>query len=359
VTHDIAIVGAGIAGATLAAAIGDRARVLLIEGESAPGYHATGRSAAFWSETYGGAAIQPLTTWSGAPMRAAGYLDPLGSLHIARAGDERLADALLAEFDGSGVDLRRVDPHALVAGLRPAWRVGVMEPSCSYIDTGRFHGDALAQARRAGATIVTDAMVTALHRTDAAWRIETAAGVFAATVVVNAAGAWADAVATLAGARPLGIVAYRRTMAQLATDPVPPSGMPFVVDLGGAFYFKPEAGGRLWLSPHDETAVDPHDVAPEELDVAIAIDRLEGAVDWRIARVERSWAGLRAFAPDRRPVYGFDPRLPGFFWFAGQGGFGIQTAPAAAAIGAALLVDGAMPTGLDAALYDPTRFDRG
>ena len=354
--YDIAIIGAGIAGATLAAAVGARARVLLIEAESAPGYHATGRSAAFWSETYGGAAIQPLTTASGAALREGGYLQPLGSLHVGRAEDERAAAAFLAEFDGTPVTLERVDPATFVPGLRGDWTVGVMEPSCAYIDVARLHADAIAAAKRTGATLVTDAAVENLTREGARWRIATRTGDFTADLVVNAAGAWADAVAALAGARPLGIQPYRRTMVQLRTDPPPPAGMPHVADLGGRFYFKPEPGGRLWLSPHDETAVDPHDVAPEELDVAVAIDRLEGVVDWRVTQVERRWAGLRSFAPDRLPVYGFDAGVPGFFWCAGQGGFGIQTAPAAAALAAALLLGDAPPPGLDPSRYGPGRF---
>ncbi|PCG10213.1 FAD-dependent oxidoreductase [Sphingomonas ginsenosidimutans] len=358
-THDIAIVGAGIAGATLAAAIGTRARVLLLEGEDTPGYHATGRSAAFWSETYGGAGIQPLTTASEAPLRDGGYLDPLGALHVGRAdADERAAAALLAEFAGTPVVLEAVDPAARVAGLRDGWTLGVWEPSCAYIDVGQLHTDALAQARRAGAQLVTGAQLAAAERRDGAWQLAMRDGrTFSAATLVDAAGAWADAVAAIAGARPLGIRPYRRTMVQLATDPAAPAGMPFVNHLGGDFYFKPEAGGKLWLSPHDEHPVEPHDVAAEEIDVAIAIDRFEGAVDWRVTRVERRWAGLRSFAPDRLPVYGADPRLSGFFWFAGQGGFGIQTAPAAAAIGAALLLgQGAMPPGVDADRYAPGRF---
>ena len=145
-------------------------------------------------------------------------------------------------------------------------------------------------------------------------------------------------------------------MVQLRTDPPAPAGLPHVADIAGRFYFKPEAGGRLWLSPHDETATDPCDAAPEEMDVAVAIDRFEGVVDWRVAAVERRWAGLRSFAPDRQPVYGFAPETPGFFWCAGQGGFGIQTAPAASALAAALILGTAVPEGLDPGLYAPGRF---
>lgn len=355
-SFDIAIVGAGMAGASLAAEIGDRARVLLIEAESAAGYHATGRSAAFWSETYGGPGIQPLTTASGDSLRAGGFLDPLGSLHIGRAGDAAQADAFLADFADSGVPLVPVDPREHVHGLRAGWTIGIMEPTCAYIDVAALHTDALARARRGGAQLVLNAALTGVTRTPAGWRLQTKAGVHVASVIVNAAGAWADQVARLASVSPLNIQPYRRTMVQLRTDPTPDAGVPHVVHIGGDFYFKPEAGGRLWLSPHDETPADPGDVQPEELDVAIAIDRFEQAVDWRITQVERKWAGLRSFAPDRLPVYGFAPDEPGFFWFAGQGGFGIQTAPAAAMIGAALLLGTDPALGIDIERYAPTRF---
>ena len=357
--HDIAIIGGGIAGASLAAELAPHAGVLILEGESAAGYHATGRSAAFWSETYGGPAIQPLTTASEAPLREGGFLDPLGSLHIGRRGDAAAIDAFLAAFDGSGVPLARVDPAAFVPGLRAEWTFGIHEPSCAYIDVAALHAASFATARQGGARLVTGAALRAADRRDGVWQLDTTGGAFAARVLVDAAGAWADQVAMLAGAAPLGIRAYRRTVAQLRTDPAAPAGMPHVADIAGQFYFKPEAGGRLWLSPADETPVDPCDVAAEELDVAIAIDRFEGVVDWRVAAVERKWAGLRSFAPDRLPVYGFDAAVPGFFWCAGQGGFGIQTAPAAAKLAAALLLgEGsvAMPDDVDPDRYRPDRF---
>lgn len=353
---DIAIVGAGMAGASLAAEIGDRARVLLIEAEATPGYHATGRSAAFWSETYGGPGIQPLTTASGERLRAGGFLAPLGSLHIGRAGEAAQAEAFLAEFAGSGVPLVPVDPRDHVHGLRDGWTIGIMEPSCAYIDVAALHADALARARRAGAQLLLRAGLTGANWAGDRWQIETRAGRYEARVLVNAAGAWADQVAQCAGAAPLGIQPYRRTMVQLKTDPAPAARVPHVVHVGGDFYFKPEAGGRLWLSPHDETPCDPADVQPEELDVAIAIDRFEQAVDWRITQLERKWAGLRSFARDRLPVYGFAPDTRGFFWFAGQGGFGIQTAPAAAVIGAALLLGTDPAIGIDIERYAPARF---
>ena len=352
--YDVVIVGAGMAGASLAAALGSNARVLVLEAEAAPGYHATGRSAAFWSETYGGPDIQPLTTASGPLLEAGGHLAPLGSLHIGRAEDGAAIDAFLAAFADSAVVLDRVDPVAFIPGLRSDWVLGVQEPSCAYIDVAALHAAFIATARRAGAVFVTDAAFQDATRADGIWMIATHAGTARARVLVNAAGAWADSVAIRAGARPLGLQAYRRTMVQLRTNPGAPDALPHVADIAGRFYFKPEPGGRLWLSPHDETPSDPCDAAPEEIDVAIAIDRFEQAVDWQVAAVERRWAGLRTFAPDRLPVYGFDRDVPGFFWAAGQGGFGIQTAPAAALLATALLL-GSNPDPVIAAI-DPDRY---
>ena len=191
------------------------------------------------------------------------------------------------------------------------------------------------------------------------WRIATAAGAERrAARIINAAGAWADTLAGLAGVAPRGIQPLRRTVVQLRVDPEARADLPLVLDINGGFYFKPD-GGRLWLSPHDEIPSEPGDVAPEELDVAIAIDRFEQATGWRIAALERRWAGLRSFAPDRLPVYGPDPADAAFLWFAGQGGFGIQTAPAAARLAAQLALGqgpDAMTRGLDPACYSPARF---
>lgn len=352
---DVAIAGAGIAGATLAAELAPYAAVVLLEAEDVAGFHATGRSAAFWSETYGGPGVQPLTTASARVLREGGFLQPLGSLHIGRAEDAPAVEAFLLEFEGTAVELRPVNPAELVPGLRPGWTLGVMEPSCAYIDVAALHADALARARRSGAVVMTNAGVESAVRNAGCWLIETPAGPVAASLLVNAAGAWADPVAARAGVRPLGVRAYRRTIAQLRTDPPAPSDLPLVADIAGRFYFKPETGGRLWLSPHDETPTGPCDAAPEELDVAIAIDRFENVVDWRVAAVERRWAGLRSFAPDRLPVLGFDGAEPAFFWCAGQGGFGIQTAPAAAALCAGLILGRAGPQGVDPDRYRPDR----
>lgn len=355
--YDIAIVGAGIAGASLAAELAPHARVLILETEEQAGYHSTGRSAAFWSETYGGPGIQPLTSASEAGLRD--FLEPLGSHHIARAEERALVDEYLAEFDGSGVLLEEVDPRERIPGLRDEWVYCVSEPTCAYIDVGGLHGAYLKTAKQAGADLRLSAGLDAVVRENGVWKLRTRAGAFEADILVNAAGAWVDSVAVMAGAKPLGIQPYRRTMVQIVTDPPPPEGLTHVGHIGGSFYFKPEAGGRLWVSPHDEIATDPCDAQPEDIDVAIAIDRFEHCVDWRVAKLEHKWAGLRSFAPDRLPVYGFDARQEGLFWFAGQGGFGIQTAPAAALIAASLITGNApadVVAGIDAERYSPRRF---
>jgi D-arginine dehydrogenase len=366
--YDIAIIGAGIAGASLAAAIGGRARVVLLEAEAQPGYHATGRSAAFWTESYGGPIVQPLTTASQAFLAAPptqyserSLLAPRGALTIARTAEQYLLAAMRADFAGSTVDFVDYDRAALVEripGLRPGWTAGLGEASCQDIDVAAYHQACLAVARRNGARLICQAKLSAI-RAQGDWQLETAVGLIRAQFLVNAAGAWASVVAKAANAQAIPIQPLRRTILQLAVDPPVSADLPLVLDAAGKFYFKPEAGGRLWLSPHDETPYPPGDVAAEELDVAIAIDRLQQVVDWRIIKRERVWAGLRSFAPDRVPVYGFDAHRSKFFWFAGQGGFGIQTAPAAAALGAALLLGEpppAMVGGIDPLRFSPQRF---
>jgi D-arginine dehydrogenase len=178
-----------------------------------------------------------------------------------------------------------------------------------------------------------------------------------ASLLVDAAGAWADRVAERAGVAPLGLAPKRRTMVQLRVGRTGLKRLPLVVGADGSFYFKGEGDSSLWLSPHDEIDCDPCDAAPEEWDVALAVDRFQKVVDWPVEAVERRWAGLRTFTPDRLPAIGFAPDCPRFFWCAGQGGFGIQTAPAAAMLGAALILgEGEMPAAVEAATYDPARF---
>ncbi len=360
---DIAIVGAGMAGASLGAELAPHANVLVLEAEDRPGYHATGRSAAFWEECYGGPQVVPLTLASGLYLRGHGFLRRRGAVYVGRDSDTAALDAFVARFSARGANIERIGRKALeehIPGLRPGWTGGVWEPACSDIDVAGLHAHYLAAFARAGGTLRTNARVERLERAGGGWSIASAGAEFEAAVLVNAAGAWADGVARMAGVPAAGISPMRRTVVQLRVDPPPPDDMPLVLDIEGGFYFRPE-NGRLWLSPQDETPSAPCDAAPEELAVAEAVDRLQQVVDWRVQAVERKWAGLRSFAPDRRPVYGLDPVDPAFFWFAGQGGFGIQTAPAAARFGAQLLLGAArdeMTAGLDPALYSPARLGR-
>ena len=364
---DIAIIGAGIAGASLAAELAEHKSVLLLEAESQPGYHSTGRSAAFWDESYGGPLVQPLTTASGpflanppADFHDAPLMHPRGALHIGTGAQHNLAAGMLADFAQSGVEIEIADRNMLeriVPGIRNDWSHGLWEPACADIDVAALHAAYLRQAKRCGVQLRCSAPLHSAVWRSGRWQIRAGTDEFTANGLVNAAGAWADEVATHAGIKPLGIQPYRRTIAQISVEPSAPAQLPLVIALDGSFYFKPDAGGTLWLSPHDETATPACDAAPEELDVAIAIDRLQHVVDWRIKRVEHKWAGLRSFAPDRLPVIGPDSANSAFFWLAGQGGYGIQTAPAVAKLAASLLADAvACPTSIDAGLYSPSRF---
>ena len=363
---DVAIVGAGIAGASLAAEIASHRTVLLLEAESQPGYHSTGRSAAFWDEIYGGPGVQPLTTASG-PFLANPPGDfhggPLmrrrGALHVGTSAQGRLAAVMLADFARSGVEIEVADRsliERIVPGVRSEWSHGLWEPACCDIDVAALHASYLRQVKRLGAQLTCNARLQRANWRERRWHLDAGAKQFTASILVNAAGAWADEVAVIAGLGMLGIQPFRRTMIQLGVEPEAPADLPLVIALDGSFYFKPDSGGKLWLSPHDETATPACDAAPEELDVAIAIDRLQQVVDWDVRRVEYKWAGLRSFAPDRLPVIGPDRANPNFFWLAGQGGFGIQTAPAVAKLAASMLFsDMEPPAGVDGSLYLPDR----
>lgn len=368
--YDFIIVGGGMAGASIGAELSAHGSVLVLEMEDQPGYHATGRSVAFWAETYGGPLVQPLTSASGPLLArpdpafsATPFLSPRGALHIGTAKDAGARQGMIDSFAGAGVEFHVADRAEIartLPGVRADYVLGLAEPSTADIEVAALHGAYIARLRRAGGELRTRAALIAATREGAAgWRVETREGVFGAAMLVNAAGAWADEVARACGVRPLGIAPLRRTVVQLRTEPGAPDDLPVIMDLALNFYFRAIGQGRIWLSPHDETPSAAIDAAPEELDVAIAIDRFEHVVDWRIAAIEHKWAGLRSFAPDRRPVYGRDARVGDFFWFAGQGGFGIQTAPAAALLGAAVATGSPLPAalaGLDPALYAPARF---
>jgi len=366
---DVLIVGAGIAGAGLAAMLAPHRRVTIIEAEEAPGVHATGRSAAFWHETYGGAGVQPLSTASFEPLAHPDaafserpFLSPRVALTIGRREESAAVEAYAREFAARGVEVERLSGDALAAripGLRPGWQEGAREPTCSDIDVAALHAGYLRAAKRAGADLVLCAPLQRARRSGGRWIVETGRGEIAASLIVNAAGAWADGIAASCGVRPVGIQPLRRTVLQVRLGVPVPAALPLILHVGGDFYFKGESEGRVWLSPHDETPSAPCDAIPEEIDVAVAIERLQSVVDWPVAAIEKKWAGLRSFAPDRLPVFGPDRDESAFVWCAGQGGFGIQTSPAisallAAELGAPLPL-GAI-AGVDPAPYAPSRF---
>ncbi len=339
----------------------------MLEAETQPGYHATGRSVAFWNESYGGPAVQPLTTASGpflrdppADLHARPLMQHRGALHIGRSGEGPLAQKLITDFAATPLKFEKLPAAHIAAkipGLRSGWDVAVYEDGCYDIDVTALHGSYLANAKRHGAKLLCNAALTDARYHENAWALQTKAGGFTADMLVNAAGAWADSVAEMCGVAKIGITPLRRTVLQLHVEPEPPEGMPLVLGLDSSFYFKTEPNGRIWLTPHDETPSAPCDAAPEEIDIAIAIDRFTQLVDWRIAALQHKWAGLRSFASDRRPVIGRDIGNAQFFWMAGQGGFGIQTAPAAAQLAASLILEEVpSPPGILADGYRPDRF---
>lgn len=368
---EVAIIGGGIAGVSAAAYLAPHRRVVLLEREDQPGYHASGRSAALFTETYGNAVVRALTVAS-RPFLASppdGFSDhPLltqrGALHVGTEGDEAQLAALLAETSALVGSVRAVDSkeaRSLLPALKPDWiRGGVLEPDAQDIDTHGCIQGFLRLARSHGAQVMTRAEVSAIARAGGRWLIDARAGRISADILVNAAGAWADTIAAMAGVRRRGLQPKRRTAFLFA----PPDGVsvrdwPMCIGPREGFYFKPDAGMILG-SPADETPSEPTDAQPDELDVAIAADRIQEIADLPIRRIARRWAGLRTFAPDKTPVVGPDPDAEGFFWLAGQGGYGFQTAPALAAITADLITSGSLPAaivglGVSAAHLAPER----
>jgi D-arginine dehydrogenase len=370
--YDFIVVGAGIAGASVAYELARDGTVCLIEGESRPGYHATGRSAALFAPSYGGKEIRAVTRASRAffdrpppGFSEHALLTPRGCLYIARADQierlERMAGAIRAT-GGSVSLIDRQDALARVPLIRPEYlAAAALDGDAMDIDVSSLHQGFLRGARSAGAALINGSKATQIERRDGVWSIELAEGSVSAPLLVNAAGAWADELAEACGARRCGLQPLRRT-ALLVDAPggVDIRDWPAVIDADEEFYFKPD-GGRLLLSPADEIPQAPGDAQPEDLDVAIAVDRVQAALGMEVRRVSHRWAGLRTFAADRVPVVGFDPGVPGMFWCAGQGGYGIQTAPAMARIVAALVKQRELPAdvaaqGLTAAELSPRRF---
>jgi D-arginine dehydrogenase len=334
---DIAIIGAGMAGATAAAFLSSHKRVVLIEAEEVAGYHTTGRSAAIWIQNYGPPDVRALTRLSRSFYQSppAGFSDvPLIRQRpvLVLASEAQLPELENAIAGSQGI--RRVtieEAHALVPALRLGYLAGAtLEEDAFDMDVAAIHQGFLRMLRANGGVLGLRSRAGRIEKRGDMWDIETASGtIFRARVVVNASGAWGDDVAAIAGASPLGLQPCRRTAAIIDPSPFDVSGWPMIVDVAEGWYARPEARTRLMVSPADATPTHPHDVQPEEIDVAIGIDRMQQALDIPVRRVEHSWAGLRTFTPDGSLAFGWDPRVAGFFWCVGQGGYGIQTAPAA------------------------------
>jgi D-arginine dehydrogenase len=368
---DAVVVGAGIAGASVAAELSSRCRVVLLEMEEQPGHHTTGRSAAVFAEAYGNRVVRALTRASRAFLESPpdGFsegplLGPRGALFVASAEQLPALAALEREIASTGGAVRAVGVDEAVARvpiLRRDYVAGaLLDDAAMDVDVHALHHGYLRRLRRAGGELLTRARAVALRPEGGGWRVETELGAFTAPRVVNAAGAWADEVGALAGAARIGLAPLRRT-AFLVDAPrgMAISSWPLVLDAEERFYFKPESG-RLLASPADETPSPPCDARPEDLDIAIAIDRITRACALAMDHVGRRWAGLRSFVADRTPVAGEDPRAEGFFWLAGQGGYGIQTAPALARLASALVLGEPIPAdiaaeGVAAADLSPAR----
>jgi D-arginine dehydrogenase len=370
---DFLIIGSGIAGASAAAMLAGRARVGLFERESVHGYHTTGRSAALWSALYGNDPIRALTVGSRAfynvpPPGFAEHplLSPRGCLYFAEPDQLGRLDEIAAGASSLGIETRRLGVEAAVALcpvlVRDRLAGALLEPDAMDIDVNALHQGFLRQCRAAGGDVRTDADVVGLDRSGDGWSVRLAGGESVrARVVIDAAGAWADRVAQMAGVAPVGLTPLKRT-AFLLDEPegLSARAWPAAIEADEAFYFKPESG-KILVSPCDETPSPPLDAWPEDLTIAECVERLQERANIPVRRIVRSWAGLRSFVADRTPVIGYEPTAEGFFWLAGQGGYGVQTAPAAGRTAAALalgedLPDDVSDLGLRAAQLSPERF---
>ncbi len=370
-TVDVVVVGAGIAGASAAAELSATRSVVLIERELLPAQHASGRSASVLSETSGHPVVCALTRLSRPLFESPGpgfvdhpLLQPRGLIWVGEADDVALLDELAHRAARVAPTSRRLTAEEVHEHL-PSFAAtaiaggGVHEPDAMAIDAAALIDGYLRVLRSNGGRLAIGSEAVVLDRNGDQWMVATPAGRWRAPRVVDAAGAWADVVAMRAGVTPLGLTAMRRTAA-IVPAPDQVAGWPLVMDVAGRYYCEPETGGLL-ISPADETAVDPCDPQADELDVALALERVRDASGLPLRSVRRAWAGLRTFAPDRVPVLGEDPDAPGFWWLAGQGGAGIKTAPAMAQL-LRLAIDGdafgreAAELGITAETLGPARF---
>jgi D-arginine dehydrogenase len=371
---DFLVVGAGIAGASVAYWLARHGRVLVLERELQPGYHSTGRSAALFAESYGTPQVRALTrasrTFFDAPPQ--GFCDhpllsPRGALIVATRGQEELLCARWQTLSALGEPLQLLSPAqtcAMLPVLRPQEVIGaIFDPGAADIDVHALHQGYLRGLRQNGGVVVCGAEVGAVQRRQDLWWLDAGGQQYAAPVLVNAAGAWVDQIAALAGVAPIGLQPRRRSAFLFA----PPENLdttlwPLTIGVAEDWYFKPDAG-LLLGSPANADPVPPHDVQAEELDVATGIFNIEQVTTLSIRRPSHTWAGLRSFVVDGDLVGGFDPHQPGFFWIAAQGGYGIQTSPAMGESCAALLRGQPIPAplsdfGFSAAMLSPRRLRR-
>jgi D-arginine dehydrogenase len=366
VDSDILIIGAGIAGASLAAHLAQSRKVMVIEREERPGYHSTGRSAAAFEPNYGPPVIRALTRAAHAfyerppaGFATAPLLEPRETVFLVPAGQEAAARRTLADSQGLEEITVQQARDRLPLLRKDYAQSALLDRGTADIDVDLLHQGYLRMAKSRGGQIICNAPAqTIAHGTDG-WRVATPVGEFSASILVDAAGAWGDVVAGLAGVHPCGLEPRRRSIAVIPA----PSGVmswPLVGDVGETWYAKP-AGGKLLVSPADATPVEPHDAYADDMTLAEGIDRFQQAVDMPVERLERSWGGLRSFVADGNPVCGYDPDQAGFFWLIGQGGYGIQTAPALSRLAAALVLGEGPPAdieaqGLQGDALSPARF---
>ena len=357
---DIIVIGAGIAGASVAAHLAGTHTVAICEMEERPGYHTTGRSAAMYEPNYGPPPMLALTRASGEYFRTGGFLTPRNTVFFAPQGQDDAFERLMGIQKGmreiSITTARDIFPY-----LREGYaRRAVLDEGTADIDVDALHQSYLKLFRQRGGALHCHRPVRSLER-NGLWTVEAGAEQLRAQIIVDAAGAWGDVVAAMAGRKRVGLQPKRRSMAVVPG----PEGAdimkwPMVGDVGETWYCKPQSG-KLLISPADATPVDPHDAYADDMTLAEGIERFSEGVDYEVTRVERSWGGLRSFAPDGNPVVGYDGTGDGFFWLIGQGGFGIQSAPALSHLAAALVRGEEAPAdimdeGLELSAISPKRF---
>jgi D-arginine dehydrogenase len=360
---DVIVVGAGIAGLLAAWRLAAHARVIVLDRESGLAYHSSGRSATYFHFGIGNRAVRLLTRCSGAFFAAPppGFTDsalatPAPAMMVVREGQDALFEENLGEMaaiTGTAHEITLDAARAVVPVLKLAGETeggiarALLDPAAARLDGHALLMGYARGLRQRGGRLVTSAEVTAVERRAGQWVVRTPQGEFGAPVLVDAAGAWADEVALRAGVVPLGLAPLRRTIISFEPpEGIDVHGWPLVRSLANEFYFLPE-GRRLLASPADETPSPPCDAQPDEYDVALAAWRIEEVTTMSVRRVTHKWAGLRTFTPDRTPVAGFDPDVEGFFWLAGQGGYGLQTAPAMAQACESLIAGAPWPESLE------------